>query len=49
MTANFSITLQATRNLDYILATFRLGDLVFRALSFVPLHEEWEGSKVGSN
>ena len=35
------ITLQATKNLDAILATCRLGDLVLRVPPFVPLHEEW--------
>ena len=40
--------LQATKNLEYVFAIFRLGDLVYRVLPFVPLHEEWHGSNNNS-
>ena len=36
---NFSTTLQATKNLDDVLATFRLSEIVLRVLLFVPYHE----------
>ena len=48
MATDFSITLQAMKNLDDVLTTFRLSSIMFRVLPFVPFHEDWQGSNNNS-